>query len=251
MNRQWRHSRARRAIVSFGIVCIHTDTSKPVKERKVLLYQRRDNFEYMDFVRGLWRNEDHVIELFNLMSVDERNRVIHFSFDELWDDLWVDHKSAVYHRGKDRAKRKFEMIKDKLVAIVDLTNSQTMEPPWGYPKGKKNYNSEPSIECALREFEEETTITRDQIKVRRNHPFVEVFTGSNGKKYITKYFVATCESCVDPKPRNIGKRIRPYSVSEEASRVKWFDADVAKVYLNSRRSEILDLVLDHLEEEGL
>jgi 8-oxo-dGTP pyrophosphatase MutT (NUDIX family) len=38
-----------------------------------------------------------------------------------------------------------------------------MEPEWGFPKGRRNYN-EKDIDCALREFSEETGYSKYSLK---------------------------------------------------------------------------------------
>ena len=39
-----------------------------------------------------------------------------------------------------------------------------MKPEWGFPKGRRNYQ-ENDIDCATREWEEETGYSRNQIKM--------------------------------------------------------------------------------------
>ena len=57
------------------------------------------------------------------------------------------------------------------------------EPEWGFPKGRRNYK-EKDLECALREFEEETGIQKSSLTIIKNlNPFEEIFTGSNLKSY--------------------------------------------------------------------
>ena len=53
----------------------------------------------------------------------------------------------------------------------------------GIPKGRKNIN-ETDIECAFREFVEETGLTfNDLILIRNLAPYEEIFIGSNYESY--------------------------------------------------------------------
>jgi 8-oxo-dGTP pyrophosphatase MutT (NUDIX family) len=65
-----------------------------------------------------------------------------------------------------------------------------METEWEFPKGRRNF-LEKDLDCALREFEEETGYSKNKIKVIENlMPFEEIFIGSNHKSYKHKYFLA-------------------------------------------------------------
>jgi hypothetical protein len=89
-------------ITSYGIILFSRNENGIL----FLLYQRRDNFEYMDFLRGLWQSESQLPSLFELMSYDERDRLRNYTFDELWNDLWVKHDSKIYREGYSMAKNK-------------------------------------------------------------------------------------------------------------------------------------------------
>ena len=77
--------------------------------------------------------------------------------------------------------------------MVDLVNNSSTswtETEWEFPKGRRNYK-EKDLECALREFEEETGILSSKLSVIENVlPFEEIFIGSNHKSYKHKYFLA-------------------------------------------------------------
>jgi 8-oxo-dGTP pyrophosphatase MutT (NUDIX family) len=83
--------------------------------------------------------------------------------------------------------------KNEIVSLETLiTNSTTAwkETEWEFPKGRRNYQ-EKDLDCALREFEEETGLSKKQIQVVENlMPFEEIFIGSNHKSYKHKYFLA-------------------------------------------------------------
>ena len=97
------------------------------------------------------------------------------------------------------SSKKFDMIKCGIVVdeeivtlqmIVDKSRTSWSETEWEFPKGRRN-NREKDLECALREFEEETGIPGDNICVVQNIlPFEETFIGTNHKSYKHKYFLA-------------------------------------------------------------
>src|ERR1700752_2322297 len=95
-------------IVSYGTIIFRYSE---YGEIEFLIYQRRDTFEYMDFLRGAWSDESKLPDLFASMSISERNRIDKYTFQELWDDLILDHDCKLYKDGYVRAKRKFEAIK--------------------------------------------------------------------------------------------------------------------------------------------
>jgi 8-oxo-dGTP pyrophosphatase MutT (NUDIX family) len=73
-----------------------------------------------------------------------------------------------------------------------IQNSSTnwTETEWEFPKGRRNYQ-EKDLDCALREFEEETGILKEYIHIIENIlPFEETFIGTNFKSYKHKYFLA-------------------------------------------------------------
>lgn len=64
------------------------------------------------------------------------------------------------------------------------------QPEWGFPKGRKN-KSETSINCAIREFREESGLSVDDFILLKNiEPLVEEFFGTDGVKYRHIYYVA-------------------------------------------------------------
>ena len=77
-----------------------------------------------------------------------------------------------------------------LATMINECPTKWDEPEWGFPKGKRNYN-ESDIDCALREFYEETGIkSRNMTFVINNlAPHEEIFMGSNYKSYKHRYFL--------------------------------------------------------------
>lgn len=236
---------SRKPITSYGIILVHYDTD--TNSYKTLLYRRRDSFEYIDFIRGMWSTEDHAIHLLTSMNREERTRILKHTFDELWNDLWVDHRCRLFTEGYHRAKKRFESIAN-VFPTISLDSVGNKRPLWGFPKGKKNYSFENSITCALREFEEETTISRDKLVIQSDKPFVEIFTGTNGRRYMTQYFLATIDQMVQPAFRELPDRLRVFTISEEASDVKWCTQEEAEVRLCPNRFKLLVNAIDEFDE---
>lgn len=230
-------------ITSYGLIVYSRDTEG---KNKYLIYQRRDTFEYMEFLRGCWTSRKHIPSLFSLMSREERERIRDYTFEELWDDLWVCKTCRVYREGFARAKKKFESIKQLIPNYLDETDTKTAEPPWGWPKGKKNKNSEDPIGCALREFEEETRIDKNFVKILDEPPYSERFKGSDHKTYATFYYLAYLENQCMPDYIHTPECIRKTMISEEVSNLKWISFEDACMYLNPRRINILRTIEDKI-----
>lgn len=229
-------------ITSYGIIAY---TKNRKSEYMFLLYQRRDNFEYMDFLRGIWSNEEVLPSLFASMTRDERRRIREYTFRELWNDLWVEHNSRIFRDGFSKAKRKYESVRHKIPKILDSTESGTIEPPWGFPKGKKNSYRESSKDCAIREFNEESRLKISIDHIVSDTPYIERFQGSNHKRYSTHYYLAEIPFSI-PEKMKTPHCIRKKTVSEEASNVMWFTFEEACKVLNPRRQSILQRVLTQI-----
>jgi 8-oxo-dGTP pyrophosphatase MutT (NUDIX family) len=81
--------------------------------------------------------------------------------------------------------------------LINNCTTTWEETEWEFPKGRRNYQ-EKDLDCALREFEEETGLSKTEIKVIGNIiPFEEIFLGSNHKSYKHKYFLAYTEKTTD------------------------------------------------------
>ena len=133
------------------------------------------------------------------MSLEEKRRLKSDSFDKLWKMLWGDNNGIQYRSEEIASSKKFAIIKggvqinNTTITLDDIIDSSTTawsETEWEFPKGRRNFQ-EKDLECALREFEEETGYSSKNIKVIENLlPFEENFIGSNHKSYKHKYFLA-------------------------------------------------------------
>ena len=101
-------------------------------------------------------------------------------------------KKNLYKQEYETAKIKFNDLisKNKLKELIEKSNTNYTETEWGLPKGRKN-NKETDLQCGVREFLEETNITKKNINVLINmQPFVEKYKSINGIIYKHIYYFA-------------------------------------------------------------
>jgi len=184
-------------IISLGIILV--DRKKPDHIR-YLMIQRRDTLGFVEFMRGKYSldNVDYIRQLFSIMTIKERQLIVTLDFDELWNNLWMDKSSKQYFNEYDNSKMKFYDLKMgfrhndtfiDLKVINDGVDKIYSSPEWGFPKGRRNlYESD--LNCAIREFEEETGIEKDKY-ILLGLPYVsETFFGTNNIRYKHIYYIA-------------------------------------------------------------
>jgi 8-oxo-dGTP pyrophosphatase MutT (NUDIX family) len=189
-------------ITSYGIILFRFNKiEKDKTEIEYLMIRRKDSFGYIDFIRGKYSpyNIEHVQEIINEMSISEKERILNYPFNELWEKMWGNVYNIQYKNEEISSAKKYEIINNgilidnKLITLKDIVkNSKTTwtETEWEFPKGRRNYQ-EKDVDCALREFEEETGISSKFITIIDNIlPFEEIFIGTNHKSYKHKYFLA-------------------------------------------------------------
>jgi len=171
----------KKPITSLGIVCVrYTD------DYEYLLIQRKDSLGYVDFLRGKYNehNEYQLNHIISEMTDEEIDNIKTKNYRELWDKLW----NKVNEKYEQKNEDKYNYIKENKSYL--LKYNSWSEPEWGFPKGRRNFK-EKDLECALREFEEETGYDKKYINIIKNlNPFDEIFTGSNFKSYKHKYYLS-------------------------------------------------------------
>jgi 8-oxo-dGTP pyrophosphatase MutT (NUDIX family) len=170
---------------------------------KFLMVSRKHSLGFTEFVRGRYEPDDYskLCQLFKQMTHDEiifieKNKN---NIDALWNFFWSEQDKKVSPYGeKDykKSKQKLETLNDP--EKVELTLSYYVKnispiwtnPEWGFPKGRRNKN-ESNVQCAVREFEEESGFTnQDYLLLNGIPPIIEDFLGTNGVKYRHIYYVA-------------------------------------------------------------
>ena len=209
-------------IISMGIIAFTVDVSN---NYNFLMICRRDTLGFMDFMRGKYSiyNKDYISNLLKEMTVSEKKRLLEKDFQTLWKELWCD--TASYYKSEETISRdKFNALTSGIITstgsytleelIKESINTSTdwEEAEWGFPKGRRNFN-EKDIDCAMREFTEETGYDYKCLQNIENiQQYEEIFMGSNHRSYKHKYFVMRWDN-VDNS-----KKVHDKS---EVSKVEW------------------------------
>ena len=211
-------------ITSYGVIAFRASTSGI----QYLMLRRKDSFGFIDFVRGKYSpyNISQIQDIINEMSIDEKNRILEESFESLWQNMWGD-ITANQHKAEEFASmKKMEIIKEgvyingefvNLEELVKKSTTNWVETEWEFPKGRRNYK-EKDLDCALREFKEETGLNSTKLNIVENIlPFEETFIGTNHKSYKHKYFLAYFNDSTDLNNNDI---LNGFQVTE-VSKLEW------------------------------
>lgn len=209
-------------ITSIGIILCRASLTGV----QYLMMRRKNSFGYIDFIRGKYNqhNLQHLKSMFDEMSQQERINIKYHDFTYLWKDMWGSQDFSSFKTEENVSQKKFEALKSgiligeppELITLDTLINEAStnwVDTEWEFPKGRRNCQ-EKEIDCALREFEEETGISKLTIKLVENLlPFEEIFIGSNNKSYKHKYFLAYTDSNTEFPLSNFQKT--------EVSKLEW------------------------------
>lgn len=179
-------------IISCGLILlrgIYEPLVFPVSPKNVsaLMVRRKDSMCYTEFLRGKYTltDVDYMKKLISNMTISEQKRIAEEEFDTLWTSLWGP--------GKDVHSMEYEISKEKYNTLnrpelIKSCPSVYTEPEWGFPKGRRA-RGESDLDCAIREFNEETNIPASAYSICKDLRFTEVFAGTNNVKYMHIYFI--------------------------------------------------------------
>lgn len=206
------------------------------KNIKFLMIQRKHSLSYIEFIRGKYslENINNITKLFKNMAPEEINNISKSTFDDLWNSLWKKtSKNKIFQKEYKNSKELFEKLKDS-GELKTLTEVKPLyqSPEWGFPKGRRNL-FEKNLDCALREFEEETTIDSDNVEILNKISSVsEVYTGTNNQNYKHIYYLGYVDK------ENIEDECLVNISNYEVGKIAWFSWD-----------EVTDLIRSYYHEK--
>ena len=179
-------------IMSFGIICYKIENNIV----KYIMIQRKDSLSFMEFVRGKYTTDDimYIKQLINCMTQNEKSMLLSHTFDEIWNYTWCQNPQGTFKHTKEyiESKQKFDYLMNNPSiknTLLNTSKPSVLEQEWGFPKGRKKLK-EQDIDCAIREFCEETQLTNDDIMIHSIVPFQEIFFGTNNILYKHVYYIA-------------------------------------------------------------
>lgn len=250
-------------IMSFGIICYRLN--EHTNETEYLMIQRKDSLSFMEFIRGKYDiyNFEYIKHLISYMTYHEQEMLKTLQFDDLWSHVWyklhMPKQTQEYLDAKEKfliLKEGIECLKENKLVLVNLklllseTKGFYNEPEWGFPKGRRRLR-ENDVDCALREFFEETGFVNQDILLDPEQiAYEEIFYGTNNIKYRHVYYIARII-------KNIYKNIiidnsNPHQ-AREVRQVKWFSADQVLERIrehNIERKILFQQIVEDIEKKN-
>jgi hypothetical protein len=236
------------AIPSYGLILFWYDEEE--KDIYYLIIQRRDTFEYIDFLRGNYYGK--IPDMIGNMATFEKELLLAYPCSDLRQDMQasifgpgpvrplksISRKKIVYHQ------------KEFLTSVLTKATGVGSDPEFEFPKGRKSkVEPETDLECAVREFREETQVCSDLHLLPGIAPLTETYRGTDSKSYYTKFFVARCfEKKPTPARTSMETLVRKIElVSDEVDNVYWYRCKDTAGKLCDRRYLMLRSLDTHLK----
>ena len=162
--------------ISYGVALCRYNIEKN-NQMEILMIQKRYTYQYFNFIFGYYvkSNTKYLQYLFDNMTFSEKMEILSMKFNRMWYRMWLidpeknqnnimkqdklgklDTNLKCYYRKKSKFESNF--LKDNGRKLRKLmNNSANSVAPWEIPKGTRHDN-EKHLDCAIREFEEETDI---------------------------------------------------------------------------------------------
>lgn len=200
-------------VLSCGIILIQSPSLPVISNTNLIMIRRKDSMSFAEFMRGKYDSSDtdYVNRLIRNMTINEQQMIANEPFETVWRSVWGEDRSSGDY---EPSQHKFNVLDRQ--SLVANNPSTYQEPEWGFPKGRR-HRGESDVDCAIREFGEETNIPRDSYLVLRNIRLEETFEGLNGIQYRHIYFVALLKS---PDMVDLTQRFTPMQ-RREISGISW------------------------------
>ena len=191
-------------IISCGIIVFRLNNDGSYE---YLMNMRKNSYGFIDLIRGKYNVNDlkQIQNIVSQMSNAEKTNIFKQDFDLLWKEMWGDSTGYLPPNEYNNSLKKYNALNNtsfkindteySFLEIIKKCKTDWASPEWEFPKGRRNSIKEKDLECALREFEEETGIEKGQLEIVENMISQdECFIGTNCKSYKNKYFLGTLKN---------------------------------------------------------
>lgn len=207
---------------SYGIALCKRDRDGLVR---LLMANKRYTYAFFQFVCGRFneRSDADMIALLDNMTMDEKIDILSLNFQQIWYRIWLSNSNPNNGDGlffQARGRFNEHIASDGGTRIRSLLRRSHFcaERVWEIPKGRKKNQGEYELECAIREFYEETGIPRNAYHIVPRATFLLSFT-EDGRRYDITYYIAVTT-------RDITQRLNSASIDQitEICNLRWVSA---------------------------
>jgi hypothetical protein len=248
---------------SYGIILQRFNIKRNCYE--YLIVRRRITYAFYEFITSKYDISDssRLQTLFNEMTSCEKIDILRGDYDSLYYKIYLQHppknqditerpvKTDTFSDWYDilnnkntsdmksylRQKYTYDrlMTKNKGNYVKNLiNNSNNNGLLYEIPKGRKNNNIETNLECAIREFNEETGIDIDKYCILNKRPIIQSYVSNNVKYYNTYYSAIT--DIQEPIKLKFNNKLQISEVDE----IRWFSKNEIKIIdVNNRITELI------------
>lgn len=218
--------------VANNIVVDSTDNSN--NSLLFFLVERKDTVGFLNLVQGSYSETEpykskKILKYLSELTCEERIKLQEMPFIDLWNI------AGTKKRDYSKAEKKFTNLN-----ISELLNKYPIhyqECDYIMPKGRLKYN-ETILDCALREFAEESGYSQSDVKIKNIPPYEETFVGMDGKLYKNVFFVAELKNNAHLKVR-LGE---DPNQSKEVRNMGWFSLPDCKKLLRDYHVKKLEIL---------
>lgn len=199
-NKEWDHKDKSKPRNSAGIALCRYNFKK--RNIEILFVKKRCTYWYTTFVLGRYytRDDKRLLYMLSRMTPEEKLIILTMDYKTIWDHNWQTHnynpkfknrKPIAQPESYEIKKSKFEdLIKDHGNRLRTLISQSKNRPLiWEIPKGRKVSDTENDVECAVREFQEETNIPKECYTFLPVNPITFSHRDSD-VNYVNKYYIA-------------------------------------------------------------
>lgn len=224
-------------INSYGIGCCRWNIVK--NQMEILMVKKRVSYYFLDFVLNKYNYNDisSLIKLLSKMTIEEKLILKYMNFKKIWFKAWLEDIDNVdigflrlkqYYKFESKFKETLSKIKEhKFIHLLNQTSHN--DNMWEIPKGRKLNKYEKNLNCAIREFTEETNYDIKKVNILNNNAVI-IKKNVKNVMYVFNYYIGYT-SYNEINTKKLIDKI------QEISDVKWLSLDYIKI-LNTNKQII-------------